>query len=261
MLDQLVESKSNAGVNTRRSEFMLVTLVIIVAALIGTWTYSLFAKDYGMGTGDLGLSELLPPVALPEDAPPPPEPPKPDKSPATDKVIVKDLTATMDRTTEPPKETLGKAKTVGLPPDVDLSKVKVGNNPSGNIADIPRGGTGSGTGIGGGGGGGGDDDDEPPPPKPKPTKPISGGVLNGKAVNLVKPPYPAAARAVRASGAVNVQVIIDESGRVTSATATSGHPLLRAAAVQAAQQSKFSPTMLSGQPVKVSGVIVYNFMP
>ena len=97
-----------------------------------------------------------------------------------------------------------------------------------------------------------------PPPVPKT---ISGGVVNGKATNLVKPPYPAAARAVRASGAVNVQVTIDESGNVISASAVSGHPLLRAAAVQAARSSKFSPTMLSGQAVKVTGVIVYNFVP
>lgn len=91
-------------------------------------------------------------------------------------------------------------------------------------------------------------------------KQISGGILNGKATNLVKPPYPAAAKAVRASGAVNVQVTIDESGNVISATAVSGHPLLRAAAVEAARSSKFSPTMLSGQPVKVTGIIVYNFV-
>jgi len=94
--------------------------------------------------------------------------------------------------------------------------------------------------------------------KPVP-KMVSGGVLNGKATNLVKPDYPAAARAVKASGAVNVQVTIDEDGNVTSAAAVSGHPLLRAAAVQAARASKFSPTRLNGQPVKVTGVIVYNF--
>lgn len=90
---------------------------------------------------------------------------------------------------------------------------------------------------------------------------ISGGVLNGRATNLVKPPYPAAARAVRASGAVNVQVTIDENGDVIEAAAVSGHPLLRAAAVAAARASKFSPTLLAGAPVKVTGVIIYNFQP
>ena len=117
----------------------------------------------------------------------------------------------------------------------------------------------------------------PPPPKP-PTAadkgevktetpvaashaPISGGVLNGKAISLPQPPYPPAARAVHASGAVNVQVTIDEKGNVTSASAVSGHPLLRAAATAAARQARFAPTKLSGTPVKVTGVIVYNFVP
>jgi TonB family protein len=95
---------------------------------------------------------------------------------------------------------------------------------------------------------------------PKPITSISGGVVNGKAKFLAKPIYPAAAKAVRASGAVNVQVLIDEEGNVVSASAVSGHPLLRAASENAARESKFAPTSLSGQLVKVSGVIVYNFV-
>jgi len=92
-------------------------------------------------------------------------------------------------------------------------------------------------------------------------KTLSGGVLNGKATSLPKPAYPAAARAVKASGAVSVQVLVGLEGNVLSASAVSGHPLLRAAAVSAARGAKFSPTLLSGQPVKISGVIVYNFVP
>jgi protein TonB len=91
-------------------------------------------------------------------------------------------------------------------------------------------------------------------------KQISGGVLNGKAISLPKPPYPPAAKAVRAGGSVSVQVLIDENGSVVSASAVSGHPLLRSAAVAAARGARFSPTKLSGQPVKVSGVITYNFV-
>lgn len=92
-------------------------------------------------------------------------------------------------------------------------------------------------------------------------KTISKGVVNGSALSLAKPVYPPAAKAVRASGAVNVQVLIDENGNVVNATAVSGHPLLRQASVQAARQSTFKPTLLSGQPVKVNGIIVYNFVP
>jgi protein TonB len=85
-------------------------------------------------------------------------------------------------------------------------------------------------------------------------------VLNGKAVRLVTPQYPAIARSAHASGSVQVQVLIDENGNVVSAHAVSGHPLLQAAAVSAARASKFTPTKLSGQPVKVNGVIIYNFV-
>jgi TonB family protein len=103
-------------------------------------------------------------------------------------------------------------------------------------------------------------DEPPPPPTPrKITAPISGGVLNGKATSLPQPPYPPIARAAHASGTVTVQVTVDEGGNVISAHPVSGHPLLQAAATAAARQAKFTPTMLSGQPVKVTGVIIYNF--
>ena len=91
-------------------------------------------------------------------------------------------------------------------------------------------------------------------------KTVSGGVLNGKAESLPKPDYPPAARAVRAQGAVSVQIIIDEDGNIMAASAVSGHPLLRAAAEAAAREAKFSPTLLDGKPVKVSGVLTYNFV-
>ena len=106
-------------------------------------------------------------------------------------------------------------------------------------------------------------DDEPPPPaRPAPRKRevISGGVLNGKAISKPQPDYPPIAKAARASGTVTVQIVVDESGQVISARAVSGHPLLRNAAEAAARQARFTPTRLSGQPVKVSGVITYNFV-
>ena len=103
--------------------------------------------------------------------------------------------------------------------------------------------------------------DEPPPsPGPKPIlKPVSGGVLNGTAVLLPPPVYPDAAKRMRTQGVVQVDVILDETGKVVSATASSGPAILRDAAVQAALKARFSPTKLSGQPVKVAGVINYKF--
>ena len=104
-------------------------------------------------------------------------------------------------------------------------------------------------------------DSEPPPsPGPKPIlKPVSGGVLNGTAVYLPPPTYPDAAKRMRTQGVVSVDVILDETGKVVAANASSGPSILREAAVQAALKAKFSPTKLSGQPVKVSGVINYKF--
>lgn len=89
---------------------------------------------------------------------------------------------------------------------------------------------------------------------------IRGGMLNGKALALPKPAYPAIARKAHASGTVEVQVLIDEDGYVIAAHAVSGHPLLQAASVAAAREARFSPTSLAGTPVKVTGVIQYNFV-
>jgi TonB family protein len=98
--------------------------------------------------------------------------------------------------------------------------------------------------------------------KPIQVKSISAGIVNGKAIFLPKPVYPADLAKARISGTVNVQVTIDESGKVISAKAASGidNLILRNNAEIAALQAKFSPTLLSGKPVKVTGVIVYNFV-
>ena len=89
---------------------------------------------------------------------------------------------------------------------------------------------------------------------------ISGGVMNGKAISLPKPDYPPIARSAHASGTVVVQVIIDETGDVVAAHAVAGHPLLLGSSTAAAKEAKFSPTKLCGEPVKVTGVITYNFV-
>jgi len=102
-----------------------------------------------------------------------------------------------------------------------------------------------------------------PPPldeKPKPQIIHKSVLLNGEALSLPKPPYPAVAKLLRIQGPVNVQVVISETGKVISAKAVSGNPALVTAAQQAALQARFSPTMLGEQPVKVSGIITYNFV-
>jgi protein TonB len=107
----------------------------------------------------------------------------------------------------------------------------------------------------------------PPPPPPARSCPlasrrvIAGGILNGKAISKPLPVYPPAAKGARVGGTVAVEVVVDASGRVESAEAVSGPELLRDAAVEAALAARFPPTLLSGEPVKVSGMITYNFVP
>jgi TonB family protein len=96
----------------------------------------------------------------------------------------------------------------------------------------------------------------PPAAEPGGKRPINGGVLNGKATFLPKPVHPVG---VEATGAVVVEVTIDEYGSVSSARALSGPPQLQPAAIEAARQARFTPTYLMGEAVKVRGVITYNF--
>ena len=88
---------------------------------------------------------------------------------------------------------------------------------------------------------------------------LKGGIVNGKAKNLVKPEYPSTARDRMAQGVVPVRVTIDEKGNVIEARAICGDKELKIASEDAARKSKFNPTVIDGQTVKVSGVLVYRF--
>lgn len=83
--------------------------------------------------------------------------------------------------------------------------------------------------------------------------------MNGKAKKMPRPAYPDAARLIGAEGPVKVEVTIAGDGKVFSAKALDGHPLLGYAAAEAACKSEFTPTRLSGKPIIVTGVITYNF--
>jgi Ca-activated chloride channel family protein len=92
-----------------------------------------------------------------------------------------------------------------------------------------------------------------------PQSPLNVGQLNSKALSLPKPIYPRMGKQLRVGGMVKVAVTVDESGRVVSAHAESGHMMLRQSAVDAAREARFAPTLVSGQPVAVSGFIIYTF--
>lgn len=107
--------------------------------------------------------------------------------------------------------------------------------------------------------GGVDEEAPPPPPRTGAVLRASRGVSIGDTVTRVTPVYPAIARQINASGEVQVEITIDENGRVIEAKAIRGHPTLRAAAEDAARKWVFKPTLLDGKPVKQQGTLIFIF--
>lgn len=259
MFDNLVESSSHKDDLQRKGSFIGVTALIYGVLMVAFFVAGIYWYDAKLGEMELELTTLVAPVPVPQQQKEPEQ--KQEAKPVkteTNVDVRKELIADVTRTELVPKEVSAKASDV--PPVRRGVTTVLGSENVSSAAPMPAG-PGAGTvvaaptrvQIA----------DEPPPPEVKPTPPrapISGGVLNGKAISLPKPAYPPIARAAHASGTVVVQVLIDENGNVVSAHAVSGHPLLQAVAVGAARQAKFSPTKLSGQPVKVTGVIQYNFV-
>ncbi len=277
MLDQLVESKNTGSENRKKNTLLAVTLLLVFGSFVTALGYSLFTHDLFIDGEGLELSTLVAPP-IPEEAPPPPEE-EPEQKKQQEKTINadvrKELIANIMQSPpkEPPKISTEKSNVrqmnldrPTIQGDRDLDAFD--NTKARPSADDLRDATGFKPGDNNPGGGNDDSGKgaapPPPPPPPPPAPPpvpkrISGGVVNGKATSLPTPAYPAAARAANIKGAVNVAIVISKDGSVMSASAVSGHPLLRSAAVAAARRARFAPTLLSGQPVEVSGVIVYNF--
>jgi periplasmic protein TonB len=263
MFENLVESTSHKEDLRRKSVFILVTVVVYGVFFVGFLVAGIYWYDARLDNQTMELTTLVAPVPIPaQQNQPEQKQQKVEKVTQEKEVPMRtEFVARVDQPLPPKDIGIEKSKVPPVPPGGAV----IGNR---NIDPVNSGGPiGEGTGVGIPGGTGTGPParvaDEPPPPPPKPQvpkAPISGGVLNGKAISLPKPPYPAIARAAHASGTVTVQVTIDENGSVISAHAVGGHPLLQQAAVSAARQARFSPTKLSGQPVKVTGVITYNFV-
>jgi protein TonB len=256
MFDNLVESGSHKEDLGRKGSFLLGTVAIYAFIGITLLVVSIMYTVANVESGDLDFITLVAPVPVPQQA----QPEKHEEAkPQNEKQNVdvrKELIADVTRTELVPKEVSAKAS--DIPPVRRGVTTVLGTESSNAAAPVAAG---SGTGVLPTGPTRVNIEEPPPPPAPTPPRaPISGGVLNGKAISLPKPAYPAIARQAHASGTVVVQVTIDENGSVISAHAVSGHPLLQAVAVAAARGARFSPTKLSGQPVKVTGVITYNFV-
>jgi periplasmic protein TonB len=272
MFDSLVESGSHKDDLGRKGAFFVGTFaiygVIIGALIIG----SIVWYNDSLPDENLELMTMVAPVPVQqEQQPEQQQKQEPAKAQQQDQPQVATRTefvaSNLDPTKVPDKPSAVASKVPPVPPGgavLGRANTDPVGGPSGPIGPVGPGSGGAGTGTGTGPVIKSDDDAPPPPvatptPAPKPRAPISQGVLNGKAISKPTPPYPPIAKAARASGQVVVQIVVDESGKVISAKAVSGHPLLLQAAVQAAYQARFSPTLLSGQPVKVSGIITYQF--
>lgn len=255
MFTELVESTKQK--KQGRSRFYLVTSLLYGSSLSVAAIATILWANPSMAEANM-LSVVLPP--MPVSAPPPELSPAPKTQPdpgfVPPKTPPKDIMEASKVPPKPPSNT-NRPYVAGTPifGNFDPSAIGISNGPVGDGNEAP-----------------------PPPPTPTPTpvvKPtptpaptpetpkmltVSSGVLQGKAIRKIQPPYPQIARAVRAFGTVPVQITISEEGRVVSAQAVGGHPTLQQAAQQAAMQWVFSPTVLNGRQVQVSGVISFNFI-
>jgi protein TonB len=89
--------------------------------------------------------------------------------------------------------------------------------------------------------------------------PVAVGSLFTKSKQRVSPTYPSLARASRASGVVTVFMLVNEKGEVESVQRAEGPPLLQQAAIEAARRWRFNPTVVDGQPVRVTGYLSFDF--
>lgn len=265
MFDNLVESSTHTQDIQRKGGFFLGTVAVYFIVLSAVVIGSIYYVDANLAAQNLELTTLVAPVPMQQQVAPEPPPDQPKQVVTKDQPQVTLRTELIANTNDPTKVSREISSTASNIPPAPPGAVKSNRNFDPVVGGAPSPGTGAPGGVPGGSGA------PPPPPPPDPPKPDptpvkkpptqSGGVLNGKATSKVVPPYPAAAKTARISGAVNVQVTIDESGRVISASAVSGPAILRQAAEQAARGWRFAPTTLSGQPVKVTGVIIFNFTP
>ncbi|HKB64319.1 MAG TPA: TonB family protein [Pyrinomonadaceae bacterium] len=261
MFNNLIESSSHAREFKRRGSFVLFTsttyaLLFIVAGVISIYAYDARLEE------PLGEIIMVNPVDLEVSKS---ETVRPKSAPAMGghsggALVRKDPMADVDPRLVPKTISAARITNPVLPSGVPITKDNFNSDP---------GGSGPGNSNRGGTGGGGEAatrvrvDVDPPPPapvqKPKPAV-VQRKVINGDALWLPKPPYPPIAKQLGIQGTVNVQVLVDETGKVISAKVAAGNPALARAAQQAALNARFSPTMIGEQAVKVSGIIIYNFV-
>lgn len=262
MFNNLIESTSHAREFKRRGSFLLFTTATYVVLFVVTGVISIYAYDANLEEPNLEITMISPQDFVPAPEPAHAAQPNTPRETNNNRNEIPQRAVAMlnvDRPDVPPP-TVGTTPNpyLPLPPGpVHITGIDTPGSASGPPSPA----------------GNGDrvvtpprtvilvDDNPPAPPEPpKPPRIKSMGVITGLATYLPKPVYTQMAKQVRAQGSVSVQVLIDETGRVISAKALGGSPFLTVEAQKAAMQARFAPTLLSNQPVKVSGIITYNFV-
>jgi TonB family protein len=266
MFTNLIESDSHRKEFKRRSSFFLATVAAYTLILSAAGVASIYAYDAHLEaqSTDLTLLSWVPPVKPVVDQRPQPT----SRAPATNNT---------GRTSPQPVRPVlyeSASNPIKAPDQISAApnsippappNTKIGNYVSDPVR--PPGGSSDCVTCTGNSRGGAPtviiETTPPPAPitvKPPSTQKVSQGVLIAKAISLPQPPYPSLAKQIRIQGPVTIQILVDEEGRVVSAQAITGHPTLLAAAKEAAMRARFTPTKLSGQAVKVQGLITYNFV-
>ena len=266
MFTNLIESQSHRREFKRRSSFFLITVAAYTLALCGAGIASVYAYDAQLEaqTSSLELLNWVPPVtpAAPKpttEHPPTVRKPATSNAPVDPNIRIAERTANVPPTNDPRVVPTKVGVTgIGIPPstgpirlsdrNVDPPTATTGN--SGNCISCSDASpavvmTGK--------------PPEPPVVKPPTTQHVTSVVLSGKATSLPQPMYPRIAKDAHVQGTVSIQILVSEEGKVLSAQVVSGNAMLITAAKDAAMRARFTPTMLNGQPVKIQGIINYNF--
>lgn len=262
MFDRLIESDTTDFSPRRR--YFLVSSVVVGLLFVSAVIFSIYASEIGLGNDAFDVAQILAPTDLAQAEP---EVIKPQHQKTT--------TENSDIPTRVVKQQPIDATPVNQPP-ISVSPNKYLSLPKGisqigpaDTNPIPSSGVAEKLGSGSDDLQGRSNDStindsdvskkSEPPPRIEAPRSKYIGVANGYATYLPKPSYPPPALSMGIEGKVDVQITIDEKGDVISAKAASGNVLLRPTAESAARRAKFKPTLLNDVPVKVTGVIVYNF--
>jgi protein TonB len=269
MFTNLIESASHRREFKRRSSFFVITVATYAVILFAAGIASVYAYDAQLESQASGLEFLswVPPVAavpkpvVRDNHPPAVRRSTPATAPVDRTITVSERREAIPPTNDPrliPKDVgiqssdirpvTGPVRITGrdVDPPFDPSTDNKGCvTCSGTSTDVRV-----------------ETDSKPPEPTvvKQPTRTVPSNVLISKVISLPQPPYPMMAKQTRTQGPVNIQIVVDEQGKVISAQVVKGHPMLNPAARDAAMRARFTPTVLNGQPVKIQGVITYNFV-